>query len=197
MTSDSMVSGAESLERQLSREEGEAIMRGGLGRFELELVTSFCAPLYCAMRDGSGNICSRNGTAFFLDAGNGLFGVTAAHVIDGLRELRDTHGAGPLRLAGNGTSVQLDWNARVIDLHSGIDIATFRVEQREVKALGKDVLTGFQKQWPPEPPVVRCGIYYSGYPGVGTRRPSPREAYLEQRLAPASLQASASAISLH
>jgi hypothetical protein len=170
------ISGTDSLERQLSIEEGKAVMRGGLGKFELELVTSFCAPLYCAMRDQNGNICSRNGTAFFLDAGNGLFGVTAAHVVEGLRKLRDTDGAGPLRLAGNGTSVQIDWDERAIDIHSEIDIATFRIEHGEVTVLGKNVLTGFQKQWPPDPPVVRCGIYYSGYPGVGTRRPSPQEA---------------------
>ena len=84
MTSDSTMSGVESLERQLSIEEGNAIMRGGLGRFELELVTSFCTPLYCAIRDQNKTICSRNGTAFFLDAGNGLFGVTAAHVVEDL-----------------------------------------------------------------------------------------------------------------
>jgi hypothetical protein len=171
-----MISGAASLEEQLSVDEGRAILQRGLGKFELELVTSFCAPLYCAMRDRDGNIYSRNGTAFFLDAGEGLFGVTAAHVIDGLRKLRQTEGAGPMRLAGNGTSVQLDWDARVIDAHPDIDIATFRIEQGEVKVLGKQVLTGFQKQWPPDPPVERCGIYYSGYPGVGTRRPSPQEA---------------------
>jgi hypothetical protein len=44
-----------------------------------------------------------------------------------------------------------------------------------VKALGKNVLTGFQRQWPPDPPVERCGIYYCGYPGVGTRQHLPRE----------------------
>jgi hypothetical protein len=118
------------------------------------------------------------GTAppFFLDVGAGQFAVTASHVIDGLRNLRETQGAGPPRLAGNGTSIPLDWDERVIDAHSGIDIATFRVERSEVAALGKQVLTGYQKQWPPEPPMERCGIYYSGYPGVGTRRPSSREA---------------------
>ena len=45
-----------------------------------------------------------------------------------------------------------------------------------MKALGKEVLTGHQKAWPPAPPEERCGIYYAGYPGIGTRHPSPREA---------------------
>jgi hypothetical protein len=164
-----------SLEEQLSPEEGKAIILGGLGKYELELVTSFCTPLYCALRDQSGRISSRNGTAFFLDAGEGCFAVTAAHVIEGLRELRRTEGAGPLRLAGNGISIELDWDARVIAAHADIDIATFRIEQTEVKSLGKQILTGYQKLWPPEPPVEQCGIYYCGYPGVGTRHPSRQE----------------------
>jgi hypothetical protein len=68
-------------------------------------------------------------------------------VIEGWRKCREIDDAGPLRLAGNGYSVQLDWEASVIDAHAGIDIATFRIDQQEVKALGKDVLTGSQRQW--------------------------------------------------
>ena len=170
------ISGESSLAEQLSIEEGRAIMQRGLGKFELELVTSFCTSLYCAMRQQNGEVSSRNGTAFFLNAGEGIFGVTAAHVIDALCDFQRTAGAGPLRLAGNGTSIQLDWDARMIDTHPDIDIATFKIEAPEVKALGKQVLSGYQKQWPPNPPVERCGIYYSGYPEVGTRRPSPQEA---------------------
>jgi hypothetical protein len=151
-------------------------MRGGLGKYELELVTSFCAPLYWAIRKQNGEVFSRNGTAFFLDAGEGLFAVTASHVIEGWRKSREYEDAGPLRVAGNGRSFQLDWETSVIDEHSEIDIATFKFKEADVKALSKNVLTGFQKQWPPDPPVERCGIYYCGYPGVGTRRPSPQEA---------------------
>lgn len=164
-----------SLEQQLSIEEGRALIHGGLGKYELELVISFCAPLAWNVRSQNGDIHSRNGTAFFLDAGEGVFAVTACHVIEGWRKSREIEDAGPLRVAGNGYSVQLDWEASIIDANSDIDIATFRIKPEEVKALGKNVLTGFQKQWPPEPPVEQCGIYYCGYPGVGTRHPSERE----------------------
>lgn len=51
-----------------SIEEAKAIMRGGLGEYELALVTGFCAPLYWAVRGVGGHVRSRNGTAFFLDA---------------------------------------------------------------------------------------------------------------------------------
>lgn len=160
-----------SLEQQLSTEEGEAIIRRGLGKCELNLVISYCAPLTWNVRGENGDIRSRNGTTFFLDLGERVFAVTAYHVIEGWRK----DGAGPLRVAGDGYSVPLDWNARVIDVHPGIDLATFRIKQEEVKALGKSVLTGAQKQWPPDPPVERCGIYFCGYPGVGTERTAARE----------------------
>jgi hypothetical protein len=42
-----------SLEQQLSIEKDKAIMQGGLGKYELELVTSFCAPLYCGATYGA------------------------------------------------------------------------------------------------------------------------------------------------
>jgi hypothetical protein len=35
------------------------------------------------------------------------------------------------------------------------------------------ILTGAQRKWPPLQPPVQCGLYYSGYPGVGTRQMSP------------------------
>ena len=157
-------------------EEAKAIMSGGLGDYELELVASYCAPLYWAIRDEAGSFGSHNGTAFFLDVGDGLFGVTACHVIDGWLTSRATEDAGPLRLAGNGTSVLIDFDKTAIAMDRDIDIATFRVAIDEVKSLGKQVLTGNQKTWPPAPPQERRGVYYAGYPGLGTRHPSPREA---------------------
>jgi hypothetical protein len=164
-----------SLEQQLSIDEGRALIRGGLGKYELELVASFCAPLAWTVRNRDGGSHSRNGTTFFLDAGEGIFAITAYHVIEGWRQSLEVQDAGPLRVAGNGYSVQLDWDARIIDAHSGIDIATYRISREEVGALGKNVLTGFQRQWPPDPPVERCDIYYCGYPGVGKRTYLPHE----------------------
>jgi hypothetical protein len=157
------------LDQQLSIEEGRALIHGGLGEYELELVISFCAPLAWTECAQNGNIRTRNGTALFLDAGEGTFAVTAYHVIEGWRQSTELQNAGPLRIAGNGHSIFLDWDACVIDAHPGIDIATFKIDRADVIALGKNVLTGFQKQWPPDPPIERCGIYYCGYPGVGTR----------------------------
>lgn len=78
-------------------------------------------------------------------------------------------GAGPLCLATSGNPLVIDWSERAIAAHSGIDIATFRVSEREVAALGKTVLTGYQRSWPPKPPAENCGIYFAGYPQAGTQ----------------------------
>jgi hypothetical protein len=156
------------IDEQLSIEEGKAIMAGGLGEYELRLVTSFCVPLAWREYDHHGAIAPRNGSAFFLNTGARVIGVTAQHVIAGYRE----SGArkGPLTLTTNGVGIQLDLDARMIDAHSGIDIATFSVTEDEVRRLGKEVCGGYQRTWPPSLPMQNGGIYYSGYPGVGTRQ---------------------------
>lgn len=158
---------------QLSKEEAIAIMRNGLGDYELKNIATFCAPIYWVIgRNPDRTPISRNGTVFFLDAGEGVFGVTACHVIHGF--IRDRKvGAGPLCIATNGDPMQIDWDARRIDEHSAIDIATFRVTPDEVRQLGKVPLTGYQKTWPPKPPAKNCGLYYCGYPSAGTNPLSP------------------------
>jgi hypothetical protein len=65
------------IDDQLSVEEAKAIMAGGLGEFELRLVTSFCVPLAWREYDDHGAIVPRNGTAFFLNTGARVIGVTA------------------------------------------------------------------------------------------------------------------------
>jgi hypothetical protein len=155
--------------------EAKLIMSSGLAESELAFVASICAPLYWAIRRPDGTVQSSNGTAFFLNAGSGVFGVTACHVIDGWRRSQQLEDAGPLRIGAQGSSLQLDWDARQIDADSAIDIATFTTDQSEVTKLGKTVLTGFQRAWPPGPPQQGRGIYYCGYPGVATLHPSPRE----------------------
>ncbi len=165
-----------SIQEQLSIEEAKAIIAGGLGRFELELVTQYCTPLYWALRR-NGNVGARNGTAFFLNTGARVVGVTAAHVITEWQASVDRgDDCGPLRLgSGGGISFLLDWDKRKIGIHDDIDIATFAMSEPEVTWLKKLVLTGWQKSWPPKPPQVNCGVYYCGYPGVGTRHPSTGE----------------------
>jgi hypothetical protein len=63
----------------------------------------------------------------------------------------------------------------IIDIHEKIDVATFRITPAEVAGIGKTVLTGHQKTWPPAPPQRDKGIYYCGFPGRETIWVSLRE----------------------
>jgi hypothetical protein len=154
-------------------QDQQAVITSGLGRAELELINSFNVPLFWGIRKDSGAIGYRNGTAFFLNAGQRPFGVTATHVIEGWKRSCLEQEAGPLYLSGHRELLTIDWDARVIDADASIDIATFAVTEDEVRQLGKTILTGAQKIWPPRPPPENCILYYCGFPGVGTR-PHPR-----------------------
>lgn len=142
-------------------------MAAGLGRAELEFVTSICAPLYWLIRDSSGKIRVRNGTAFFLDAGMGPFAVTAAHVLAGLEHDSSCQEVLSVQL-GHDLCLDLQAQHAVIDRNDTLDIATFRISVEEITALSKTILTGIQSAWPPAPPQVGRGIYYSGFPGKET-----------------------------
>ena len=66
----------------ITEEEAKAIARS-VGRPTLEFAASIVAPLYWAQREDDGSTSARNGTAFFLRTPEALFGVTAAHVVEG------------------------------------------------------------------------------------------------------------------
>jgi hypothetical protein len=153
----------------VTAEELQAILSSGLGKYELHLFNSFNVPLFwTVLKHGT---TYRNGTAFFLNAGQGPFGVTASHVIDGWHRSRAQEGASSLCLMGHRELLEIDWSARVIDQDADLDIATFSMTEDEVVTiLEKLVLTGAQKVWPPRPPPENCVLYYCGFPGVGTRQ---------------------------
>jgi hypothetical protein len=72
----------------LSVDEAKQIMRR-IGPVENELAISISAPLYWVIRRPDGSAAARNATAFFLRALDALFGVTAAHVIEGPNSWRE------------------------------------------------------------------------------------------------------------
>ena len=156
----------------ITEEEAKAIVRR-MGKPILEFAASIAVPLYWPIRNTDGTIVARNGTAFFLQTNQALFGVTAAHVIEGRNSWRshcELHGKTLLRLGGRqGTSVSFDWDARVVDINPDMDIATFAVSPREIEHIDRTVYSGFQTDWPPEPPKEMQGIIYAGFPAVGTR----------------------------
>jgi hypothetical protein len=151
----------------LTEAEAKAIMSSGLGQAELEFVMSLTAPLYWIIREADRKYRVRNGSAFFLDAGQGPFAVTANHVIEGWKQDRIADDVVALQL-GADLTIDLEGKHAIIAADESIDIATFRISSQEIASIGKTVLTGYQKQWPPGRPQEDRGVYFGGFPGVET-----------------------------
>jgi hypothetical protein len=156
-----------------TEEEARAIMAAGLGKAELEFVMSMTAPLYWIVREGKGYRV-RNGSTFFLNAGEGVFAVTANHVIEGWKRDCDVGNVVALQL-GLDLPIDFDGQNAIIAAHEEIDIATFRISEQEIASIGKTVLTGYQRAWPPLLPQQDRGVYFGGFPGVETIRLSRNE----------------------
>lgn len=150
------------ISKDLTIEEAKKIMKD-LGKAEGEFVTSLTAPLYWIIEEGNSWPIVINGSAFFLNAGEGPFGVTACHVINKLEEDLLTGKVVACQL-GDDLIFDLNNKNRIIDKHDDIDIATFKISIDEIKSIGNNILTGYQGEWPPKPPMQDRGVYFSGFP---------------------------------
>ena len=144
-----------------------------------ELMTAaarISAPLWWVGPDENGKTAPHNGTAFFLRTENALFGITAAHVIEGDHSWRwycDRYGFTPLKLTGwNSVTLEINWNARRIDLDLAIDIATFSVTDSEITKLGLHTFKDKSEPWPAK---VGEWVSYCGFPGLAVREAPPGE----------------------
>jgi hypothetical protein len=158
-------------------EEAIAVIRGGLGKAELEFVSSLTAPFFWILRDSStGKEQMKNGSVFFLDAGRGPFAVTAAHVVNEC--LKDSRSPMFVQcMIGSHGQVAYPFylGDRIIDAHADIDIATLRFAAGEIQTIGRTVLTGSQGTWPPRLAEADGGVTYCGFPGNGRRWLAPRQ----------------------
>jgi hypothetical protein len=156
----------------ITEAEARAIS-GRVAKVMRDFAATIAAPLYWPAHDARGSLKARNGSAFFVETRERLFGITAAHVIEGgngWRQHCQRHGRTRLRLGGrSGTSIELDWDQRRLDVNLDMDIATFSVSRNEVLELGRTVYQGFQRKWPPAPPERHQGIGYAGYAAVETK----------------------------
>jgi hypothetical protein len=146
-------------------------MKGDLEKAELQFTFSVTTPLFWAIRQADGDYVAKNGSAFFLNTGERLFGVTAHHVIEEWRHDRSLHDEVHCFLGGKDLVCRFreEW---LIDTDPAIDIATFDIAPERIKLIDRAVLTGLQKSWPPAAPKVEGRIYYCGFPGSGRAWPS-------------------------
>ena len=152
-----------------------AMIMDGLGQAEIEFANSVCAPFFWAMHRNDGTEEIKNGSLFFLDTGQRVFVVTAAHV---LKEcLNDTRSRRFIQcmIAGPRMNFPFSIGERVIDANADLDMATIHFTREEIERLGKTILHGYQHTWPPRLCEVEGPITYSGYPGSARKLLGPRE----------------------
>jgi hypothetical protein len=136
-----------------------------------QAVQSVTAPLWWPL-DRDRDLKDREtGTAFFVRTKTSLIGVTAAHVIEAWKYDCEHNGASAFRITGwNEKTTIIDWAERKIDLHGGIDIATFKITGDELADLNLSCLIYNPEPWPTK---VGEWVSYCGFPGQLYRRPSP------------------------
>jgi len=159
----------------VEKQKAIALIVAGLGEAEIRIAASYAAPFFWTLRDSNGREMTKGGSAFFLNTGERIFAVTAAHVVKEC--LQDTKSRMFIQcMIGSdlGTPVPFHLGDRLIDGHSGIDIATFWMTPEEIQRTGRQVLRGCY-QWPPPLRQVDGGVTYCGFPGNGRRWLAPRE----------------------
>lgn len=149
--------------QQLTREDALALANGPLSGELLRLAASTVEPLFWTVGAPDRELI-RNGTTFFINAGQGIFGVTAGHVFDAyVAHKRD--GGRQCHVGMQG--VTFDLEARLIDRGRDLDIATYRIEPREIGRLGATIR--HEPNWPPAPTRTRRGVFYAGYPAAARK----------------------------
>ena len=108
-----------------------------------------------------------SGTAFFLDLGQKICGVTAGHVYDSYLERKGSQTG--CRIGGASTFFELE--KRKISRGRKVDIFTFEVSRAEAESTSALIVV--PPQWPPPSPETNHALVFAGYPGHETRVPIP------------------------
>lgn len=160
------------------KKEAIALILAGLGEAELKIVASYTTPLFWILLNCNGKEMMKGGSAFFLDTGERVFAVTAAHVVEECLQDTKSETFVQCMLGSNvGTPVAFHIGDRIIDAHHEIDIATFWMTPEEIRQTGRVILQGFYhgRKWPPPLPQQDRGVTYCGFPGKGRRWLAPKE----------------------
>ena len=144
----------------ISIEDATKLLQGPIADLCREILKNCCAPIYWFDRNDPKRKILNNGTVTFVQTSDVLIGITAAHVIDGLK---NDLGTGDIQIQIMNAVVN-DLLKKIISYSSKFDLVTFLIDENITRQLGKS----FQplNQWPPIPPQEGRGIMLAGYPGV-------------------------------
>jgi hypothetical protein len=143
----------------LTEEEARKLISGPLGDVYRDVLRKSIAPLYWHPKGKSLQLDAlRHGTATLVRTPEKLFGITAAHVIHGLRASQQTLPQ-TIQLM-NAELPQLN----LIDINEDLDLATFEIEENLLGKMGKNFAP--LTVWPPQLPQEKGGILLGGYPKI-------------------------------
>ena len=100
-----------------------------------------------------------NGTVFFMDLGDGPFGVTAQHVVQGLRQDLANYIDVRVQVANE----FFNPSDEIISESIQKDIVTFAISPSELESLG--VQAHRPERWPAKPPQQGRGVILGGFRG--------------------------------
>jgi hypothetical protein len=144
----------------LSEENKKRVLSGGFGSRINHSGLEFAVPLWWLFQDHEEKLGLRNGSAFLVDYGSGVFAVTAAHVFKGYCEIKKIVHAIGCHLG----CVLFDPEAQLISCRDDLDIATFRISALDAKQIGKAIVMPAPPIWEPLNPAVGNFAFFAGFP---------------------------------
>jgi hypothetical protein len=136
------------------------VFQSGFGMNLLYSGLQFAVPLWWVSKDQTNALKLRNGSAFLVNQGHGIFAVTAAHVLAEYIAVKNTAEKIECQLG----SLEFDLEARLISRHDELDIATFRVTDEEATHIGKRIVLSDPPIWEPLAPAVGEFAFFAGFP---------------------------------
>ena len=156
---------------RLSEEEKKCVMSEGLGAALLNAGLPYAFPMWWGYEEPEAGLKLRNGSAFLVDLGQGVFVVTAAHVFREYVETKRT----TVAIGCQFGNALCDPEAQLISCSDDLDIATFRVTPSDVNQIGKPVVTSGPPNWEPLNPKAGNFAFFAGFPAQ-TRGMTPDNA---------------------
>jgi hypothetical protein len=144
----------------LSEKDKKRILASGFGFNLLHSGLAFAVPLWWMYGDQEDNLRLRNGSAFLVNYGRGIFAVTAAHVF---AEYREAKGTAHTIVSQLGHAV-FEPEAKLIDCRDDLDIVTFRVRTAEAKQINTSIVSAGPPHWEPLSPAAGYFAFLAGFP---------------------------------
>jgi hypothetical protein len=144
----------------MSDDQRKQVHSSGFGMDLLRSGLEFAIPLWWVFQDQRNGLTLRNGSAFLVNRSNGIFAVTASHVLAEYISAK----ANADRMVCQLGNVEFDPQARLIRRDDTLDIATFRLTEPEAMQIGKAIVISEPSIW--ELLALAAGdfAFFAGFP---------------------------------